>query len=189
MSSRVNGVNRTIEAFLGLVLLAAGGLGLALSFGAFGSGRQPLLPQGMRDVAREQPWFWWAVAGGCVVLALLGLRWLLAQLHTDRVGKLDLTTDDRDGLTTVHAGALTEAVETEAETVRGVAGASASLRDQRGRRLRLVVDLADHADIAEVRRVLEERVVSHARQALDDPQMPVDVELRPGSRTGGRGVR
>ncbi|MCP5915823.1 hypothetical protein NL317_27785, partial [Klebsiella pneumoniae] len=87
----------------------------------------------MRDVAREQPWFWWAVAGGCVVLALLGLRWLLAQLNTDRVGKLDLTTDDRDGLTTVHAGALTEAVETEAAAVRGVAGASASLRDQRGR--------------------------------------------------------
>jgi hypothetical protein len=190
MSSRVNGVNRTIEGLLGLVLLAAGGLGLALSFGAFGAGRRPLLPQGMRDFARDQPWFWWAVAGGCVVLALLGLRWLLAQFSTDRVGRLDLTADDRDGLTTVHAGALTEAVETEAENVRGVAGASASLRDQRGRRLRLVVDLTDYADIAEVRRVLEERVVGHARQAVDDPDLPVDIELRPGSRaTGGRGVR
>lgn len=189
MSSRVNGVNRTVEGLLGLVLLAAGGLGLALSFGAFGDGGQPLLPRGMRDVAREQGWFWWAVAAGCVVLALLGLRWLLAQFTVDRVGRLDLTGDDRDGLTSLHAGALTEAVETEAEGVRGVTGASATLRDQRGRRLGLRVDLADHADIAEVRRVLEERVVGHVRQAVDDPALPVDIELRPGSRgTGSRGV-
>lgn len=190
MSSRVNGVNRTVEGLIGLVLLAAGGLGLALGFGAFGDDQQPLLPQRMRDFAQDQPWFWWAVAAGCVLLALLGLRWLLAQFSTDRVGKLDLTADERDGLTTVHAGALTTAVETEAEGVRGVTGASASLRDQRGRRLNLVVDLADYADIAEVRQVLEDRVVAHARQAVDDLELPLDIELRPGStRTGSRGIR
>lgn len=190
MSSRVNGVNRGLVGLLGLVLLTAGGLGLALGFGAFGNGRHPLLPQPMRNFAQDQPWFWWAVAAGSLVLALLGLRWLLAQLHTDRVSRMDLTADDRDGLTTVHASALTDAVEAEAEAVRGVAGASAQLRDQRGRRLALAVDLADHADIAEVRRILEERVVSHARQAVDDPELPVDIQLRPGrARTTGRSVR
>ena len=33
------------------------------------------------------------------------------------------------------------------------------------------------------------RVVGHARQALDDPALPVDIELRPGrARSGGRGL-
>lgn len=189
MSSRVNGVNRSVLTLLGLVLLAAGGLGLAYSFGAFGDGEHPLVPQGMRDFTQDQPWFWWAVAGGCLLIALLALRWLLAQLQTDRVGRVDLTTDDRDGLTTLHASALTNAVETETEQLRGVVGASAHLRDQRGRRLTLGVDLADYADIAEVRSAVEDRVIAHARQAVDDPDLPVDVELRPSaSRSGGRGV-
>jgi hypothetical protein len=130
------------------------------------------------------------VAAVCLVFALLGLRWLLAQLTTDRVGQLDLTTDDRDGLTTVHGSALTDAVEAEVEDLRGVTGASASLRDRRGRRLTVTVDLAEYADIAEVRQSLEDRVVAHARQAVDDPDLPVDVELRPGStRSGTRGLR
>jgi hypothetical protein len=180
MSARVNSVNRTLLALLGLLLLVAGGLGLAYSFGAFGTGQRPVLPQPMRDYARDQGWFWWAVAGVC----------LLAQLRTDRVGRLDLTTDDRDGLTTLHAGAVTDAVEAEIEGLRGVAGASASLLERRGRRLTLAVDLAEYADIAEVRQTIEDRVVAHARQALDDPDLLVDVELRPGrTRSAGHGVR
>jgi hypothetical protein len=190
MSAPVNGVNRTVLTVIGLVLLAAGGLGLAYRFGAFGDGEHPLLPQGMRDFAQDQPWFWWAIAGGCLLISLLALRWLLAQLHTDRVGRLDLTTDDRDGLTTLHAGALTEAVESETEQLRGVVGASAHLRDRRGRRLVLDIDLAEYADIAEVRQSVEDRIVAHARQAIDDPDLPVDVELRPSaSRSAGRGLR
>jgi hypothetical protein len=185
MSARVNRVNQTLLGLLGLLLLAAGGLGLAVSFGAFGDAGAPVLPQGVRDYA-EQPWFWWAVAGVCLVLALLGLRWLLAQPSTDRVGRLDLTTDDRDGLTTVHAGALTDAVEAEVEGLRGVAGASAHLLDRGGRRLTLSVDLAEYADIAEIRQALEDRVVGHARQAIDDPELPVDIELRPGKARSAR---
>jgi hypothetical protein len=189
MSARVNGANRTLLGLLGLLLLAAGGLGLAVSFGALGDAGTPVLPPGVRDYANDQPWFWWAVAGVCLVLALLGLRWLLAQLQTDRVGRLDLTTDDRDGLTTVHAGALTDAVEAEVEDLRGVAGASAHLLDRGGRRLTLAVDLAEYADIAEVRQILEDRVVAHARQAIDDPELPVDIELRPGkARSASRSL-
>lgn len=189
MSPRVNGVNRSVEAVFGLLFLAAGGLGLALSFGAFGNRNRSLLPQPVREFARDQPWFWWAVAAVCLVLALLGLRWLLAQLHTDRVGRFELTTHDRDGLTTVHASALEDAVEAESGSLRGVARASAQLLDRGGRRLTLAVDLTDYADIAEIRRALEDRVVDHARQALDDPELPVDIELRPGhTRSAGRGL-
>ena len=189
MSSRVNGVNRAVLGLLGLVLLAAGALGLAVGFGAFGSGPRPLLPQPVRDFAKDQPWFWWAVAALCLVLALLGLRWFLAQLTTDRVGRLDLTTDDRDGRTIVHSSALTDAVEAEVGNLRGVAGASAHLLERGGHRLVLTVDLAEYADIAEVRRTLEDRVVAHARQAIDDPDLLVDIELRPGkARSASRGI-
>jgi DNA-binding GntR family transcriptional regulator len=71
-----------------------------------------------------------------------------------------------------------------------VAGASASLIGRRGQRLAPAVDLAEYADIAEVRQAIEDRVVAHARQALDDPDLLVDVELRPGrTRSAGHGVR
>ena len=37
---------------------------------------------------------------------------------------------------------------------------------------------------------VEDRVVAHSRQAVDDPDLLVDVELRPSaSRSGGRGLR
>lgn len=188
MNSRVDTVNRVVLTLLGLVLLATGGLGLALSFGALGAAPR-LLPAAVRNYPAEQPWFWWAVAGACTIVALFALWWLFAQLHTNRVARLDLTGDDRDGQTLVHAGALTDAVENEATELRGVTSASAHLLDRHGRRLALAVDLADYADIAEVRAGLEDRVVAHARQATDDTSMPVDIELRPAaSRRGGRGL-
>lgn len=191
MSTRVDGTNRAVLTLLGVVLLGAGGLGLALGLGAFGTERSssPVLPEQVRAFAADNPWFWWAVAAGCLLLALLGLRWLLAQLHSDRVGRLDLTADDREGTTTVHASALTHAVEEEAEAIRGIAAASAQVRGERRHRLTLTVDLTEHADLAEVRRALEEQTVAHARQALDDPSLPVDIELRPDrGRSTGRAL-
>ena len=189
MSSRINGVNRTVAGLLGLLLLAAGTLGLALSFGVLGDSGAPVLPRGLRDFAQRQPWFWWAVAAGCLLLAVLGLLWLLAQLRTDRVSRMDLTTDGREGLTTVHTRALADAVEAEVGKLRGVGGASAAVLDRKGRRVDLTVDLTEYADIGEIRRTLEERVVAHARQAVDDPDLPVDIQLRPGkARSGSRAV-
>lgn len=189
MSTRVNAVNRFVLGLLGLLLVAAGVLGLLVSFDVLGDSGAPLLPQAARDFSDDQPWFWWAVAAVCLLVSLFGLLWLLAQLRSDRVSRLDLTSDDRDGQTTVHASALTDAVEAEVEALRGVLDASARLLDRRGRRLEVTADLAEHADIAEVRRTIEDRVVAHARQAVDDPEMPVDVVLRPGrARTAPRSL-
>ena len=187
MSRRVDTANRTVLTLLGLLLLGGGGVGLAASFGAFGD-PPPVLPAPARRFEDDQPWFWWALAGVCLLIALLALRWLLAQLRTDRLSRLDLTRDDREGRTVVHAGALTDAVEEEAKALRGVAGASARLLEDHARKLTVAVELADYADVAEVRRVIEDRVVAHARQAVDDPDLPVDVELRPGRRSGSRGL-
>jgi hypothetical protein len=57
MSSRVDTANRAVLTLWGLLLLAAGGLGLALGFGAFGQA-PPVLPEAVRSFAAEQPWFW-----------------------------------------------------------------------------------------------------------------------------------
>lgn len=189
MSHRVDTANRVVLALLGLLLLGGGVVGLVASFGAFGDPPPPVLPESARRFEDEQPWFWWAVAAVCLVIALLALRWLLAQLRTDRLGRLDLTRDDRDGRTVVQADALTDAVQTEAQSLRGVLDASARLVEDRGRTLTLAVELADYADVAEVRRTLEDRLVASVRQAVDDPDLPVDIELRPGRRSGRRGLR
>lgn len=192
MRTRVDGANRALLTLLGLLLLAAGVSGLALSLGGFGAQRAsaPIVPTQLRSFADDTWWFWWVVAAGCLLLALMGLRWLIAQLQTDRVSRLDLTTDERDGVTTVHAGAVTHAVESEARTIRGVTDASAHLRGQTRHRLHLAMDLSDYADIAAVRNQVQDTLVPHLRQALGDPDLPVQVELRPGAaRSAGRGLR
>ena len=190
MSSKVNATNRSVLALLGLLLIAAGALGLALALGAFGSGpkKVSLLPGSVRRYPGDHPWFWWAVAGGCLLVALLALRWLLAQFHTDRTSRIDRTTDARTGYTIVHAGALNEAAADDARTIAGVTDASAHVSHDPPR-LQLQVNLADYADLTVVRDQLESRTVAHVREAMSDESFPVDIELRPGaSRTPGRSI-
>jgi len=186
----VDALNRTVFLLLGLILLAAGGLGLARGAEAFGTARatRPVLTKTVQEYPDQHPWFWWAVAGACLLIALLALRWLLSQLHSDRTTRIDRTTDAQDGYTLVHAGALSDAAEDDARSIGGVTDASAHVSENPSR-LVLRVDLADHADIAAVRSKLEHVTVTNIRAALDDGAFPVDIELRPGaSRTPGRTV-
>ncbi|MGZ4588434.1 MAG: alkaline shock response membrane anchor protein AmaP [Mycobacteriaceae bacterium] len=183
MSSRANAINRVVLTVLGLLLLAAGGLGLTLSVGAFGAWRAtyPVLARGVSTFPDGRPWFWWAVTGALLLIAVLALLWLLTQFETGRTTRLNRTTNARDGSTTLHASAFTHAVENEALGVTGVTGVSANVHDHRGQRVFLRVELADSADIAEVRARLENEVVAHLREAAGDPDFPVTIELRPGA--------
>ena len=183
MTSRANVIDRIVLTVLGLLLVAAGGLGLALSFGAFGASRadNPVLAEEVRTYPDGRPWFWWAVAGALLLIAILALLWLRIQLKTDRASRLELTTNAQDGYTTLHASALTDAVEDEALGIPGVTNASASVREHRGKHLFLRVELADSADIDAVRTRLENEVVAHLRGGLGDPRFAVSIELRPGA--------
>lgn len=178
-----NVVNRVVLTVLGLLLLAAGGLGLALGLGAFGESLadNPLLPEQVATFADGRPWFWWAIAGALLVIAVLALLWLLTQLRTDRMSRLDLTTNAQDGYTMLHASALTNAVEDEALGIPGVTNASGSVREHRGKHLFLRVVHADSADIDAIRTRLENEVVAHLREGVGDPQFPVTIELRPNA--------
>lgn len=183
MNNRPNVVNRVALTLLGLLLVAAGGLGLAVSVGAFGEERatEPLLPEEVSTFPDDNPWFWWAVTGALLLIAMLALLWLLAQLRTDRTTRLDLTTNARDGYTTLHASALNHAVEDDALRIAGVTSASANVYEHRGRRVLLRVGLAESADIDEVRTRLERDVVAHLREGVTDTRLPVTIELRPGA--------
>ena len=191
MNTHANVVNRVVLAALGLLLLTAGGLGLALGVGAFGESRSddPVLPEQVRTFPDGRAWFWWAVAAVLLLIAVLALLWLLTQLKTDRMTRLDLTTNARDGYTTLHTSALTNAIEDETLGIPSVTSVSASVREHRGKHLFLRVELADSADIDAVRTRLENTVVPHLREGSDDPRFPVTIELRPGaSRTPQRSL-
>ena len=145
-------------------------------------GRCRSSPDPVAGFATGTSWLPWAAAAAAVVVALLGLWWLLAQFRVDWSTQLDLTGDRPDGNTTLSAGALTDAAEDDAASILGVTGASASLRSQPTRRLGLTVDLAAFADLGEVRRRLEQQTVTRTRQVIDQPTMPIWIEVRPTRR-------
>jgi hypothetical protein len=182
--ARVNATNRTLLVLIGLVLLAVGvgGLLLSLDLTGGGTGRRPVVPDLVAGFIIGTSWLPWSAAAAALVVALLGLWWLLAQFRVDWPTQLDLTGDRPDGTTTLAAGALTDAVEDDAASIRGVTGASASLRSQPTRRLDLTVDLAAFADLGEVRRRLEQQTATRTRQVIDQPNLPIWIELRPTRR-------
>ncbi|MFL6182024.1 MAG: alkaline shock response membrane anchor protein AmaP, partial [Actinomycetes bacterium] len=93
MNSRANVINRVALTVLGLLLVAAGGLGLAVGVDALGGWQatDPVLRQEVSTFPDEHRWFWWVVSGALLLIAVLALLWLLAQLKTDRTTRLDLT--------------------------------------------------------------------------------------------------
>jgi len=186
MTTSVNRLNRAALILLGLLLSIGASAGLALGAGAFGApnSRRQLLELQVSGYADRTPWFWWVVAAGSVLVALLALSWLLAQARTDRIGWIDLAVGDPQGSTVVHAGAVTEAVEQEVGSFIGVTSASARLRGDRTRRLDLIVGLSESADLTQVRNRLQQQTVANLRQVLDAPDLPVHVQLRPAP--GGR---
>lgn len=181
MRSRIDSVNRFLLFLLGLIALAGGVVILLLSTRVFGDKQadQPILRQSTRDFAdRNAGWFWAAVGIGAGILALLALRWLLAQASTQSVRSLNLEPNTRLGHTKLSTGALSEAVEDEVERIRGVDRASARvLGKATDPLLRLDVKVADEGDLGYIRSRIEQDTVPNARQAVGLAELPVWVRL------------
>lgn len=185
MGAPADRLNRIVVFLLGLLCLAAGVVIFVRSFGGFGDDRAqaPLITERTSSfVDRNDVWFWWVVAAVALLLALLALRWLLAQLRTDRMGHVDLESDPRRGATTLHSGAVTNAVCEEIESYRGVRSAKARLLDAK-RQPDLVIEVAldGRADIAATRARIENEAIAHTRQAMDRPDLSVQLTLRPAT--------
>jgi len=182
-------LNRTVLALLGLILLAAGGLGLARGYDAFGSRApkdQPVLSDAMRRwVSHHHGAFWGGAAAVAVLIALLALVWLRAQLRAPRPADRDLVRSGADGRTKVRSGDAATAVSEEIESWDGVEDASARLFGDPDRPdLLLRVGIAADADLADLRRRIDTDAVAHLRETLELNAVEANVEFRLRSRQG-----
>ncbi|HEV2888267.1 MAG TPA: alkaline shock response membrane anchor protein AmaP [Jatrophihabitans sp.] len=183
--------NRVMLILFAIALIAAGAVGVLAGFGALG----PVTKHGAllsnrvgAYFGRHGDWLWPVVAVLAGIVALLALRWLLALLFsTDRTGDLPLTGDRSAGRTTLSAGALTDAVTSEIDSYPGVhAARSRLIGDPLAPTLVVTAALEESADLAAVRRRIEANAVRHARQALEDPDLPVRLDLTVTNRQAQR---
>jgi len=185
MDRRPAHVNRTGLLLLGAVLAAAGGVGFARGVGAFGNARtsSPVLTGEARRFADEHGWFWPAVAAAAVVLALLGLAWLLMQLRSGRSRGITLEPTAENGATRVEAGAIAGALEAEIGEYPGVRKVRARLiGSSKGSELRLKVAYGPAADPAELRRRIQDEAIPRLCGAIERESIPTVVRLHPLSR-------
>lgn len=193
-------LNRTWLTFLGVLLVLLGAAGLLLATGQAaalvrraGLGWTP--PQtGQRlfgDATATALGLTWvvvltAVVG--VVVALLGLAWLLAQIPRKHEAKPFRLHDDAEtGLTRVDPGVVTDAVEAQAKSLPGVNGAAAVLRGSVERpdlTLRVTVD--DRTPIPEVLERLHREVAGDLAGALDTRLHRLGVQVEVSSARSGK---
>ncbi len=184
-------LNRTLLTLLALLLLGAGAYGLARGYGAFGDDRaaDPVLTSDVRDfVSRNSDWFWPLAAVVSLIVAWLGLRWLLAQISTPTVGRLPVRSDG-PGHTELLATGAASALAHDIETYPGVRGARARIvSDHPSPEVEVTVDVHDDADVPALRRRIEEHALERFRTALEAQELRSRVHLRLAERAG-RGVR
>jgi hypothetical protein len=179
--------NATVLTLLALVLLGVGAYGLARGYGAFGEAgaADPVLSDDVRDfVSRNASWFWPVTAVASLLLAWLGLRWLLAQISTPTASRLPVRSDG-PGLTELSASGATSALARDIEEYLGVRSARARLTgDCSPPEVEVTVDVHDDTDVATVRRRIEEHALARFRSALDLPELRGAVHVRLAERTG-----
>jgi hypothetical protein len=183
--------NRIMLILFALALTAAGVAGALAGFGVFGRATKHdvlVSDEVSNYFGRHGDWLWPAIAVAAAIIALLALRWLLALLFsTDRSGDLPLTGDRSAGRTTLSAAALTDAVASEIDSYPGVHSARARLiGDPLAPTLVITATLEESADLPGLRRRIEANAVRHARQALDNPELPVRLDLTISSRQAQR---
>ena len=174
--------NRTALILLGLLLLAAGGAGMAASTGVFHAAfsRGTLLANPASSyIGQHGGWLWPAIAGGCLLLALICLRWILALLaSTDRTGDLTIPGDTRQGTTILHPAAVTDALTREISAYHDVDAVKGRIiGSSRDPQIVLTVSPSDSADLPALHQRIETGALAHARQALDKPALPIQLDL------------
>lgn len=184
-------LNAAVLTLLALALIGVGAYGLARGYGAFGDARaaDPVLTDDARDfVSRNRDWFWPLAAGLSLLVAWLGLRWLVAQLSTTTVAHMPVRADG-PGTTELAGAGATSALARDIEEYPGVRSASARLiGDHPVPEISVTVDVHDDADIAAVRRRIEEHALVRFRRALELTKLRSQIHLRLAERTG-RAVR
>lgn len=182
MRDAVERLNGLVLTLLGVVLLAVGSYGLARGYGAFGddAADEPVLAEAVRDLlSGEEEWFWPVAALVSVLLAYVGLRWLVAQLRSGHVSRLDVTEEPRLGTTFVRATSVADALASDVESYPGVRSAKARvLRGGARPDVDLQVEVSEDAELADVSQRISSHALARLRQALEPDDVRARVRFR-----------
>lgn len=182
--------NRAGLLLLGVVLLGLGAYGLARGWGAFGdrAASDPLLVEEWRRfVARNENWFWPVAAGVSLLLALVGLRWLRAQLAAAAAPRVELTHRDDRGTTVVRPAGAAQALAEDIETYRGVTGATARVTgDPEAPEIDLRVEVTEGCNLPSLRARIEDEALARFQQALELDTVEAKVEFRLSAPSAAR---
>lgn len=173
--------NRAWLIILGLLLLIGGLVVVAIGTGLFlpaitAAGLSATHPApGDQVVAATAgsvltlTWVVVLVALAGVVVALLGLWWLLVQIPRSNQAKpFRLHDDARTGLTRCAPSVLTDAVETQIRSLPGVHNASAVIRGTAQQPdLTVKVTASDRTDLPRLLTILQNRVAADLAGSLD----------------------
>ncbi len=174
-------LNSALLALLAIVLLAVGAYGLVRGYGFLGDQRavEPVLTEDIRGfVARNTNWFWPVAATASLLVAWLGLRWLIAQIHTPAVGRLPVRADG-PGHTELVASGAAAALAQDIEAYPGVRAARARIvDDDPSPEVDIVVDVHDDADAVALRGRIEEEALPRFRAALEMGELRSRIHLR-----------
>jgi hypothetical protein len=175
-------LNRGVLVLVSLVLLGAGGYALARGYEAFGAeaADEEVLLEPVRDfVGRNENWFWIVGLGLCLIVAYLGLRWVVAQFRSPRLTEIDLTGEGSRGSTQLRAAGASDALADDIETYRGVSSASARLVEDGERpEIDVRVEVNDDADVPALRTKIEEEALQRFCQALQVSSVDARLHLR-----------
>ncbi|MGW6936884.1 alkaline shock response membrane anchor protein AmaP [Lentzea sp. NPDC054927] len=177
-------MNRFLLGLLGLILLAAGAAAAAVHLG--------FVPRIDRDAVlvpgTELPptWVLVVVAAAAVVIALLCLRWLIAQIPRRRVSTWRWADDA--GATRITTATAAAPFADEVTTYPGVRKVEVELTGPHtAPRLALVVRAHGDADLRGIRRRIDDEGLPRLREALGTPDLQATVEFRmTSSKTDAR---
>jgi hypothetical protein len=179
--------NRLALTLFGLLVLLAGAAGMTASLGGFGttfSSRVLFANRVSTYIGQHGTWLWAAAAFVCLLITLAALRWILALLvSTDRAGDITSPGSKEQGTTRLHPAALTGALTREIETYHGVQGAKGRIiGDASAPEIVVTVTARQTTDLPALHRRVESEALAHARQALGNADLPIQLDLEVSRR-------
>lgn len=176
-------LNRSLLLVVAILLLAAAaftlltGFGILAGLGLTGPGRSSTLTPATLS---PPTWMSYVTIVVAVLVALLCLRWLLAQAQRrPKSGTWRLEADPARGVTRLEASTAVDPLVDEVQGYPGVHRATARLSGTAARPfLHLVVGTEDAADITDLRRRIHVDAIPRLRQALDLPTLPAELLIR-----------
>jgi hypothetical protein len=179
--------NRVWLALTGLLLLGAGGTALAGRLGAFGPDR-PLVPAETAHRLSAHPWFWPAVAGGSLAVAVLGGVWLAAQWRCRTLRRLAMG-DARAGATRLAARVATRAIAADVTSYPGVRRVRTRLSGSARRpAVRVRVTYDPRVDLDELAWRIRDDAMARLRTTLNRADLGGVIDFRMKGDDGKRRV-